>query len=869
MRATEYQAITDREIERLPIADCVDAITASLARGRSVVLKAPPGAGKTTGVPLALLGSGVSELTSGQSGQILLVQPRRLAARSAAARLATLRQSKLGDEIGYHVRFDRQVGNKTRLIAMTTGMLLRRLQDDPLLEDVGCVILDEFHERSLDGDLALGMLCRIRHALRDDLRLVIMSATLQPSPIVEFLGDAEGIESRGRSFDVAISYADDLSTDRIENQVVAALPEVLRGTAGHILVFLPGVGEIRRTQHAIDAAGLASDCQVMQLYGDLRPDQQDRVIAASGQRKVILSTNVAETSVTIPGVTGVIDSGLARVLRYDDRVGLPRLQIENISQASATQRAGRAGRTEPGVCRRLWPEALQRTRPPVDSPEILRADFSGAALTLAAWGERDATDFPWLTPPRTDSVDRAYRLLELLGAVDADRAVTPIGKQMAAHPLPPRLARFLVEAEQLGIADDAALAAALLTERSPFDRDSLPSGADAGSCDVALRVQMLKDLRDGKVDVRVHPGAVKTIWKVADRLVHRRPKSSASQKRPDAATVAADFLARALLAAFPDRVARRRSPDSAEGVMVGGRGVRLHRGSVACHVATAQMDRAELFLCLDVDASGSEAQVRMATQIDARWLDDDQVRRVDLPRFDPQSQSVLMRRCVYFSDLLLSEAPIACTPSPETARLLYDEAAREHARVFPPGQPAVAGLIHRVAFLNVHAPDLGLPPLDHKRINQVLRALCQSRTSFAQLRSAPWLDHLLGGFDYQQQQAIERHAPARMQVPSGNWQTIEYTPDKPPVMRVKLQELFGWTDTPRIAGGRVRLQLHLLGPNQRPQQITDDLANFWRTTYSVVRKELRRRYPKHHWPEDPLSAQATRNGMQHRKPKKE
>ncbi|WP_417731549.1 ATP-dependent helicase HrpB [Rosistilla oblonga] len=853
----------------MPIADCIDAITAALARKRSVVLKAPPGAGKTTGVPLALLGSDASASTAGQSGRILLVQPRRLAARSAAARLATLRHSKLGNEVGYHVRFDRQVGSETRLIAMTTGMLLRRLQDDPLLEDVGCVILDEFHERSLDGDLALGMLCRIRRTLRDDLRLVIMSATLQPEPIVEFLGDAEAIESRGRSFHVAISHAGDLSTDRIENQVVAALPEMLSSTAGHILVFLPGVGEIRRTQHAIEAAGLAGDCQVMQLYGDLRPDQQDRVIAASGQRKVILSTNVAETSVTIPGVTGVIDSGLARVLRYDDRVGLPRLQIENISQASATQRAGRAGRTEPGVCRRLWSETLQRTRPPADSPEILRADFSGAALTLAAWGERDATDFPWLTPPRSDSVDRAYRLLELLGAVDADRAVTSMGKQMAAQPLSPRLARFLVEADQLGIADDAALAAALLTERSPFDRDSLPSGADVGSCDVALRVQMLKDLRDGNANVRVHPGAVKTIWKVADRLAGRRQKSSPRQQLSDGATVAADLLARALLAAFPDRVARRRSPGSAQGVMVGGRGVRLHRGSVACHVATAQADRAELFLCLDVEASGSEAQVRMATQIDARCLDDDQVRRVDQPRFDPQSQAVQMRRCLYFSDLLLSEAPIACAPSPETAQLLYDEAARDHARVFPPDKPEVAGLIHRVAFLNNHAPDLELPPLDDDRINQVLRELCQSRTSFAQLRSAPWLDHLLGSFDYQQQHAIERHAPARMQVPSGNWRTIEYTPDKPPVMQVKLQELFGWTDTPRIAGGRVRLQLHLLGPNQRPQQITDDLANFWRTTYTVVRKELRRRYPKHHWPEDPLSAEATRNGMQQRRPKKE
>lgn len=433
------------------------------SRGSSVVLKAPPGAGKTTGVPPHLIRSSV-----GGDGKILLIQPRRLAARSAAARLARVIGTPLGQAVGYQVRFDNQVTRDTRLIAMTTGILIRRLQDDPLLDDVSCVLLDEFHERSLDVDLALGMLHRIRTTMRPELRLVVMSATLDPQPIADFLGDAVCVTSQGRAFPVDIRYTKMVSRDRIGDQVAAALPGALRATDGHVLVFLPGVGEIHSTKRVIEQKRLDRDAVVLELYGDLSPADQDAVIGDSTARKIILATNVAETSITIPGVTAVIDSGVARVMRFDSQVGLPKLMLEPVSQASADQRAGRAGRTGPGICFRLWPSAMQRSRRTADTPEIQRGDLSGAVLTLANWGEKDVAAFPWLTPPPTESVETATRLLNRLDAIDHAGNVTAIGKSMAALPLHPRLARFMIEAARRSVVDEAAIAAALLTERDPF-----------------------------------------------------------------------------------------------------------------------------------------------------------------------------------------------------------------------------------------------------------------------------------------------------------------------------------------------------------------------------------------------------------------
>lgn len=804
-----------------------------------MVVKAPPGAGKTTVIPPALLQAGVAG-----EGQMLLIQPRRLAARAAASRLARLMKARLGEEVGYQVRFDNCTKPTTKLIAMTTGILLRRLQSDPLLENVSCVLLDEFHERSLELDLALGMLQRVRTTLRPELKLIVMSATLDPGPIVHFLGQAVAVTSEGRAFPVDIEHSASLSRDPIEQQVASVLPQMLNRTNGHVLVFLPGVGEIRRTERVIRSLNLCGDFQISQLYGDLPPQKQDFVLSESRQRKVILSTNVAETSVTIPGVTAVIDSGLARVLRFDSQVGLPKLQIESISQASADQRAGRAGRTEPGICFRLWPSAAHRSRPPEDAPEIQRSDFSDALLMMLSWGERDVSKFPWLTPPPDVSVVAARQLLQRLGAIDDADKLTDEGQAMLALPLHPRLSRFMVEAKRLSVVADGALVAALLTERDPF-RGSVTVGQ---RCGISDRLGRFKAFCDGDQSAVSNPAAAKQVKRVADQIRGMVDRNAqADQTQPDQ-------ISRALLTAYPDRVARRREHDPDRAVMVGGSGVRCDRRSLSRD--------SDLFLCIDLDARGSEATVRLACEVDESWLDQRLVVELDEPFFHPSLQAVVARRRRYFDDLLLSESPIECRPGQEVAELLYQQAKVRQSTLMP--AEAVGDFIARVRVLMDLMPELELPKLDEVAINEVLLQLCYQRTSIAELKSAPWLDHLKGRYDYQQLQSIDQHTPARITLPSGNSVAVEYLPGKAPIAKVRIQEIYGWRETPQIAGGRVRLQLHLLGPNFRAQQITDDLASFWSETYQHVRKELRGRYPKHHWPEDPTSAPATANGLKPR-----
>ncbi|TWU60826.1 ATP-dependent RNA helicase HrpB [Rubripirellula tenax] len=832
---------------RLPVSDCLVEIGDAIAKQLPVVLKAPPGAGKTTGVPPYLMETSVCG-----SGKILLIQPRRLAARSAAARLASIVGTTLGDDVGYQVRFDKKVTRNTRLIAMTTGILIRRLQDDPLLEDVSCVLLDEFHERSLEVDLALGMLHRIRTTLRPELSLVVMSATLDPQPIADFLGNARAIISEGRAFPVDIKYTKTTSRDRISEQVVGVLPDVLRSTPGHVLVFLPGVGEIRSTHRAIVDRRLDRDATVMELYGDLSPGDQDAVLGPSDVRKIILATNVAETSITIPGVTAVIDSGQARVMRFDPHVGLPKLMLESISQASADQRAGRAGRTAPGVCHRLWPAAANTARRQLDTPEIARGDLSDAVLTLAAWGEKDVMAFPWLTAPPLDAVDQATELLRRLNAIDESRNVTETGHRMIRLPLHPRMSRFMIEAAHDSIVPDAAIVAAILTERDPFRGRMRPVVTHLVACDISDRLECMKRFRNGDSSAVENAPAARQILRVADQIKRMVDRSDAQPSR----VVSDHPIQAALLAAYPDRVARRRKPGDARGLMVGGRGVKLDPGS-ACRDG-------DLFLCIDVDGRGTEASVRAATTIDERWLDKRLMLEIDEPFFNPTLAAVVARRRRYFDDLMLSESPIKCEPSAEVAALLARHAALNLENVFPAKDKDIAAFIDRVRFLTEHMPELELLPMDDAGVRDVLEQLCQSRTSIKELKTAPWLDHLKSRYDWQTLQSIEQYAPAKMKVPSGNSITVHYAADRRPWMEVRIQELFGWSTTPKIAGGRIPLQLHLLGPNYRPQQITEDLQNFWNETYAHVRKELRRRYPKHHWPDDPTEAEATTRGLKPR-----
>jgi ATP-dependent helicase HrpB len=831
----------------LPVFDCLSNILAAVKSGLPVVLKAPPGAGKTTGVPSELIRQNVL-----QSGQILLVQPRRLAARAAASQIANRLQTQVGGLVGYHVRFDKNYHNHTRLIAMTTGILLRRMTVDPLLENVSCVILDEFHERSLEVDLALGMLQRVRLALRPELRLMIMSATLDPEPLVGFLGQAEAVTSLGRSFPVRIEHSPAPSRQPIADQVVAILPKVLATNTGHILVFLPGVGEIRATRRAIQQSRFHNVADLYDLHGSMSPKDQDQVLRRSTTRKIILATNIAETSITIDGVTGVIDSGTARVMSFDTQVGLPKLQLQPISQASAEQRAGRAGRTEPGTCYRLWPEVSHRARREVDLPEIQRADFSGAMLTLAAWGERDVFDFPWLTPPTPQSVEAATLLLQRLDAIDQRNQITDLGQHMISLPLHPRLSRLVIEAAKCNDVQRASIAAALLTERDPFRDDASPS-VSAGICDCDL-LERIDRIRNASRSDRStgNAAAIREVLRSASQIANlvQQPEQTAARS---IAEPSIETFKRALLAAYPDRLARRRVSGDGRGIMVGGRGVKIDPES-SCRGG-------ELFLCLDVDSGGTEAKVRIASTIDQSWLDPKKIRTVDEPFFHPTLQAVVARRRRYFEDLMLGESPIACQPTVETAELLAKHAMTSAGDLFPSDDLEVNRFIQRVRFLVETLPTIELSPLDGQAVEKVLLELCQSRTSLAELRTAPWLDYLRGLYTYEQLQWIDQHAPAKLKVPSGNSITVHYAHGKRPWMEVKIQELFGLKSTPKLAAGTVPLQLHLLGPNQRPQQITEDLENFWKETYVVVRKELKRRYPKHHWPDDPTIASATARGL--------
>ena len=834
----------------LPIVDCLDELISVLAQSQPVVLQAPPGAGKTTGIPPALLKSNAAG-----DGKTLLIQPRRLAARAAAHRLASSMNCPLGDTVGYHIRFDRCHSKDTRLISMTTGMLLRRIQSDPFLEDVSCVVLDEFHERSLEIDLALGMLQRIRTTCRPELRLLIMSATLSPEPIAEFLGDAHTMVSEGRSFPVEVRFSQQISQEPIEHQIVQTLPRLLDETSGNVLVFLPGIGEINRTQRAIASCIWAEHLQVDRLYGDLPAKDQDAVLRDSNQRRVILSTNVAETSLTIPGVTGVIDTGLVRTMKVDRQIGLPKLQLESVSQASAEQRAGRAGRTSPGVCYRLWPSAVHRSRPAEDMPEITRCDFANALLMLSAWGERDVFDFPWLTPPTPLSVTTAQNLLHQLSATDAEGNITELGRQMVSLPIHPRLARFMVEAEQLEIVHEAALAVAVLTERDPLR--GIPSESKTiHDCDLTDKVERLKLIFSDQQSPHRHLPAIKNAKRVAEQI-HRATLQRVGNPEPTTMPTASfpdHQLQRALLAAYPDRVARRRNDDPRRGLMVGGRGVRQSKRSAAV--------QGEFFLCIDIDSQGKEASVHLASVLDRNWLDPNLVREVDEPFFQEATSAVVARRRCYFQDLLISETPIECQPNHETTALLAEHARQNLDACFPQSK-TTNQFIQRVRFLNHHMPELEIPPIDYKAIDGALVDLCMTRTSFAELTNAPWLDHLRSRYQYDQLRLIDLHAPTSLTVPSGNEHSIHYEEGKPPRMEVRIQELFGWKQTPRVAC-RIPVQLHLLGPNHRPQQITDDLANFWSETYTHIRKELRRRYPKHHWPENPMAAAATRNGLKPR-----
>jgi ATP-dependent helicase HrpB len=847
----------------LPIDPRMAEIVARLRDHRRLVVVAPPGAGKTTRVPVAVLQAG---LLAPAHPAVVLLQPRRVAARAAAARIAEENAWTLGEEVGYQIRFERRIGPATRLRVLTEGILNRQLVADPFLEGVGAVVLDEFHERNIHTDLALGLLREIQETVRADLLMIVMSATLDATGVGRFLGNCPVVEVEGRTFPVAIEHRV-LVRPAGPDAVAAAVEEVVTsgGDAGDLLVFLPGVDEIRRTAARLeplaDRAGLA----VLPLHGTLGALDQDRALRPSPRRKVVLATNIAETSVTIDGITTVIDSGLARQASFDPARGLDRLELRRISRASAAQRAGRAGRTRPGRCLRLWSEREHRGLDAADLPEVQRIDLSATVLALHAWGKADPGQFAWFEPPQAERLDAAVRLLDMVGAVAGEpRRITPLGRRLLTLPVHPRLGRLLVAAAHDGFLSHGATLAALLSEKDILLtlREGSPSSRPAGrgDSDVLVRLDLLHEAQRARFAAGlrargIDPHAARQVWKVREELVRlgrrlRGPeRAPAARAEPDEET-----MLRWILLAYPDRVARRRGPSDSTGVMVGGRGVRLRPESV--------VREAEYFVALDPRdqrrRGTREALVATASAVRLEWLEAHfpaSLRRERSARFDEARKRVQGVVQLWYRDLLLREEATAAL-DPEAASSALAAALRGQAAELFARDEAAAQWLARLDLLARWMPEAGWPAFDAPALADLLATACSGKRSVDEVMRAGLVPLLRGRLGFAQSRLLDAEAPERLTVPSGQSHRLTYEPGRPPVLAVPLQELFGWTETPRVAAGRAAVLLHLLGPNFRPVQVTDDLKSFWATTYFQVRKELRARYPKHAWPEDPLAARA-------------
>jgi ATP-dependent RNA helicase HrpB len=806
----------------LPIDPLLPEVANALRAGTRLVIEAPPGAGKTTRVPPALL-----EVVA---GEVLVLEPRRLAARLAARRVAEERGEEVGETVGWQVRFEDVGGPATRLRFVTEGILLRRLLTDPTLAGVGAVVLDEFHERHIQGDLALALTRRLQRGARPDLRIVVMSATLEAAPVIRFLDGCPALRAEGRRFPVDIEHLAAPDDRPLHDQVAGAVRRLARpGLAGDVLVFLPGAAEIQRAREACARAALG--VELAMLHGDMAPAEQDRVVRPGDRPRAILSTNVAESSVTLPGVVAVIDSGLARVASHSPWNGLPMLRVAKISQASAAQRAGRAGRLRPGSCLRLYTRHDHDTRPAHEAPEIRRADLAETALALHAAGVSDLDGFDWFEAPDAAAVAAATALLARLGLV-REGALTDRGRRALAFPLHPRLARMMLEAEERGAVDDAAIAVAQIGERDLLPPPSQRAGV-SGRSDIVEMVERFREApRRGPAEA-------------VDRARRHIARLARGRRRDDAG---GDGLLMAVLAGFPDRVARRRRPGSSELLLAGG-------GSAEQAPASVVRD-ADLLVAVDVEerrtGQSRKTLVRAASAIEPEWLIDLQPEALREERravWNPVAERVEIVARLRYDELVLDEtrAPPAAGDAAEAERVLAEAAA-----AVPLDQlvdaTALARWQGRVGFVARTFPEAEVVAPDAAA---ALRALCAGRASFAELRRAPLLESLRAALTPAQARLVAEMAPERVALARGHKARVEYPPDQPPWVASRLQDFFGMTRGPSVAGGRVPLVLHLLAPNQRAVQVTTDLDGFWSRHYPTVRKELMRRYPRHAWPEDP------------------
>jgi ATP-dependent helicase HrpB len=814
----------------------------ALANHAAAVLQAPPGAGKTTCIPLFLRKAAWLE-----GRKIILLAPRRLAARAAAMRMSDLLGEKVGRTVGYRIRMESRVSTATRIEVVTEGVLTRMLQSDPSLEGVGLVIFDEFHERSLDADLGLALCLDMQGVLNKDLRLLIMSATLDTGPVAAMLNNAPVIACPGRVFPVETRYVGRHTPAASVDAVTDAVLSAARGESGSILVFLPGAPEIRQAARRLQTGRLGPEWIVAPLFGNLTRSAQNQAIAPApdGRRKIVLATSIAETSLTIESIRVVVDSGLQRVPRFDVRSGLTRLVTVPVSRASADQRRGRAGRTSPGVCLRLWSRGMHHTLTPAHRPEILEADLAGPALELAIWGVDDPDKLNWLDPPPQGAFDSARRLLRSLGALDGDGKITDHGRQMAALPVHPRLAHMMASADRLGRGNAACDLAALLNERDVVHFDHGRQDAD-----MRIRLDLLQAARRKKAvtypGATVDDAAVRRAIRAADHLRRRLGCNAGSRD-----TVSIGQL---LAWAYPDRIARRRS-DRGKYLLANGRGA---------YIDPAETLAGEAFLiAVELDGERRNARIYRAAAYSLEVLMEQfagRIQQVEAVDWDTARRAVVARRDLKLDALVLRSEPLA---APEAQQILAAllKGIRQQGLQCLPWTKALRRWQQRVCFLRRFSEDQRQWPdvSDDGLELHLLQWLAPYLTGMTRIRDLDRVDlkaALFSMLPYPQHQQLDELAPTHLTVPSGSRIPIDYSGDVP-VLAVRLQEMFGLTQTPSVAGGRHPLLIHLLSPAGRPVQITQDLAGFWQTAYPQVKKELKGRYPKHYWPDDPLRAKAT------------
>ncbi len=845
-----------RDTTTLPIDEIIPSLRAALTARTVAVLEAPPGAGKTTRVPLALVNE---PWLAG--AKVVMLEPRRLAARAAASYMASTIGEDVGQTVGYRVRGESRISKQTRIEVVTEGVLARMLSSDAALEDIGLVIFDEFHERSLHADLGLALVLETQRHLREKLRVLVMSATLDGVAVSALLADARGpapvLRSEGRMFPIETHYRAPRRDERVEATTARVIREALDATEGDVLVFLPGAGEQRRVAERLTGDTMTG-VRVHTLHGSMPLAEQDAALAPArvGTRKVVLSTSVAETSLTVAGVRVVIDCGLSRVPRYDASAGLTRLHTVRVSRASADQRRGRAGRTAPGVSYRLWDQHEDHTLLPSTRPEIVDADLSSLALELADAGISDPTTLRWLDVPRAGAFAQARALLAQLGALDDAGRITPHGRRMAALPLQPRLAHLAITAAARGALPLGAAIAALLEERDIVRYDGLPPQSD-----MRLRTELLRrDGASGAVGVAVDRDGVRRVRQTADDLARRAAGGgSGSSSRASSPELWDDADTGSLLAlAYPDRVAQRRSGAEPRYLLRNGSGAVL-----AKHDA---LHDAPYLAIADLEGTSPEARIVRAAPITLEELREDfgaQFVRVQLVEWNERTKAVRARKRTMLGALVIEEV-MWSDADPEVVLQTVLEAiraqlARGGIEALPFSQAALR-LRERMAFVHAHDeswPDVSVAALSASLAEWAGPYLDGVRT-WAQLASVDWHDALQSLMPWSQRSALERLAPTHLEVPSGSRIALDYSEATAPVLAVKLQEVFGWSTTPMVMDGRVSLTLQLLSPAQRPVQVTRDLAGFWRSSYFEVRKELRGRYPRHPWPEDPLTAEATR-----------